>query len=130
MSTVHAPGVGQKMKRRSIFFECQFAREVWEASCMTQWTQTLLEESILEHFKRLFTSGSKEQCALMATLCWNLWNRRNNWVWNRIAGSVFGTTSAAMNLLVSWKTNHTAKLKATVRMSMTRWEVSPRHWVK
>lgn len=85
---------------KHILFESQFARYVWSQSCMAQWTQTLPSETILEHFKRLFNSGSKEKCVLLALICWSLWNRRNKWVWNRIAGSVFGTTSAAMSFLV------------------------------
>lgn len=118
---------------KHVLFECQFAKEVWTSSGMAQWTQSLPAETILEQFKRLFNSGSMEQCTLLAVLCWSIWNRRNKWVWSRIADSVFGITSAAMNLLVNWKTTQRERNRCSslpVKSGVQRWQVPQRNWVK
>lgn len=40
--------------------------------------------------RRLFDSSSREQCVMLGMICWSLWNRRNNWVWEKANGSAFG----------------------------------------
>ena len=118
---------------KHILFECQFAKAAWESTGLAQWSHTIPEESILDHFRRLVTNATKEQCVLAASLCWSLWNRRNNWVWNRIAASVFGTTSVANSLLVSWNLAHlkqTRSTSGTMRTSIQRWQPPQPHWVK
>ncbi|XP_074327164.1 uncharacterized protein LOC141665080 [Apium graveolens] len=83
-------------------------------------------------FKRLFTTGTMEQCVLIAALCWSLWNRRNKWVWNKIDMSVFGTKSVAINLLEDWKRAQQEKVKCTPTInSRSRcWQKPPVGWVK
>lgn len=49
-------------------------------------------------FKRLFSSGTKEQCAMVALMCWSIWNRRNKWAWNKIEVSVFGIKKCCVEL--------------------------------
>ena len=113
-------------------FDCSFARNVWTAAGLANWVQTLQGESIMEHFKRLFATGTKEQCASLALFCWSIWNRRNQWVWNRVETSVFGTTSAAVNLLTDWKAAQMActRASATINGSTRRWQVPMQSWVK
>ena len=87
--------------------------------------KTLPGETIFEHFKRLFNNGSKEQHVLLALICWSLWNRRNKWVWNRAAVSVFGTTSAVVSLLVSWKEallERAISISTAAVFGMQRWQ--------
>ncbi|KAL8125037.1 hypothetical protein AgCh_012638 [Apium graveolens] len=118
---------------KHILFECQFAREVWESSGMAQWVKTMPGETIFDMFKRLFNSGPKEQHVHLALLCWSLWNRPNKWVWDRVAASVFGTTSAAFSLLASWKEAQLERVRsstATVGHNIQRWQAPDQHWVK
>ena len=62
-------------------FDCSFARNVWTAAGLANWVQTLQGESIMEHFKRLFATGTKEQCASLALFCWSIWNYILYLVW-------------------------------------------------
>ncbi|XP_074352774.1 uncharacterized protein LOC141691923 [Apium graveolens] len=67
-----------------------------------------------------------------ARRCGHQLNRRNKWLWNRVAVSVFGTTSAATNLLEDWKKAQLEKPRSKSRLSATirRWQIPQRGWVK
>lgn len=67
-----------------VLFECSLAKLVWEFMGLANWVQGMPHETIMDIFKRLFTTGSREQRVLIAVLCWNIWNRRNKWVWNKV----------------------------------------------
>ncbi|KAL8094866.1 hypothetical protein AgCh_036398 [Apium graveolens] len=115
-----------------IFFECSFARLVWEDLGFTGWLQVIQGGSILATFKHLFSTGTMEQCILVVVVCWSLWNRRNKWVWSKVEMSVFGTKSAAVNLLADWRRAQQDKLKATQVMGSNSkvWQKPQVGWVK
>ncbi|KAL8125864.1 hypothetical protein AgCh_013243 [Apium graveolens] len=104
---------------KHVLFECIFARNVWSSVGMSEWTQAKQGETIFDHVKRLFSSGTNEQCALLALFCWSIWNRRIKWVWSKIAVSVFGTTSAAMSLLTEWKKTQLERTRSTSAVNST-----------
>lgn len=62
----------EKEDEMHVLFECQFAKEVWASIGMLQWVQTIPGESILASFIRLFSTGTKEQCVLLAAISWSL----------------------------------------------------------
>lgn len=64
--------------------------------------QVVVNDSVVNLFKRAFQTGSKEQNGMVGLVCWNLWNRRNNWVWNRINTSSFGVYSRSCSMLAEW----------------------------
>lgn len=117
---------------KHVLFECQFAKEVWTSTSMVQWVQISPGETISEVFRRLFSSGTRAQCALLALICWSLWNRRNKWLWNRVSVSIFGTTSSAMNLLTDWKTAQVDHVKhaSASNINVRRWQAPQQNWVK
>lgn len=51
---------------------------------------------------RVFQGSSREKCGLVGLVCWNLWHRRNNWVWNHVNTSTFGVQSKAYSMLAEW----------------------------
>lgn len=53
--------------------------------------------------QHLFTICTKEKLLWIVMVCWNLRNRRNKWVWNRISVSEFGVQSMARGMLTDWK---------------------------
>ncbi|XP_074323203.1 uncharacterized protein LOC141660141 [Apium graveolens] len=53
--------------------------------------------------RNVFDKVSKEQCVQLGMVCWSLWNRRNNWVWNKVNGSAIGVMAAVSNLLRDWR---------------------------
>ncbi|XP_074352457.1 uncharacterized protein LOC141691585 [Apium graveolens] len=65
-------------------------------------------------------------------VCWSLWNRRNNWVWNMIAGLVFGAHASALNILHDWKRSQTKKhsSRPVISSSPRRWFPPPQGWIK
>ena len=110
-----------------VLFECFFAKSVWELLGLSNWVQVFQDESIIDIFKRLFTTGTKEQYVLVAVICWSLWNRRNKWVWDKVDMSVFGTKNAALNLLADWRKARldSAKYKPVVSSSERCWHKPP-----
>lgn len=49
-------------------------KQVWSSVGMADRVQINVGESTLDLFKRLFNNTTKEQCVLLALLCWNIWN--------------------------------------------------------
>ncbi|XP_074324056.1 uncharacterized protein LOC141660979 [Apium graveolens] len=86
-----------------VLFKCSFAKMVWEASGLASRVQIMLNETVVDIFKHLFIICIKEHCVFVPVICWSIWNRRNNWLWNKVDMSVFGTKSAGFNLLADWK---------------------------
>lgn len=115
---------------KHVLFDCQFARQVWESLGLVQCTQVDSGDTILGIFKSLFNNGTREQCVLLASICWSLWNRRNKWVWNRVEVSVFGTTSAAMNLLSDWKAAQVERANSAPAStsSVRKWQAPDQGW--
>ena len=65
--------------------------------------QVLPGERVFDVLQRVFACGTRDQVVLIALLCWNIWNRRNKWVWDKVNMSVFGVQEGAMNLLYDWR---------------------------
>lgn len=115
-----------------VFFECVYARQVWESLGMTQWIQVEPGGTAFSIFKRLFSTGTKDQCLLLVLTCYSLWNRRNQWVWNKVVKSVFGTKQTVLNLLADWRLARMENIKNKPGCSLTsrRWQRPQTGWVK
>ncbi|XP_074374523.1 uncharacterized protein LOC141714927 [Apium graveolens] len=83
-------------------------------------------------FSRVLDQSSKKQGIQVALLCWNLWNRRNKWVWDRANGSVFGVISAANHLIRDWREAQVKDEKRTIRGAMGArvWSKPNEGWLK
>lgn len=74
-------------------------------------------------FQQLVSICTREKLALIAMICWNLWNRRNRWVWDRVSITEFDIQEKAMNMLNKWRQSCLEKHKHHVVSS-----TSPRRW--
>lgn len=114
-----------------ILFECDFAKTVWSTTAFHDHIRTTYTESCSVMLNRVFHTLNREQCAMFGMLCWSLWNRRNNWVWNRVNGFAFGVKSAAMSLLSEWRRardlEHSEKHQMSVESSS--WSKPPVGWI-
>lgn len=114
-------------------FGCGFAKSVWQASEVKMMIQVGLGDTASEILKRCFSVCTREPCVFIAMIGWRILNRRNNWVWNRANGSVFGVLAAACNLLHDWRE---AQLLATpsgnleLSSVLRKWRKPPDGWVK
>ncbi|XP_074351625.1 uncharacterized protein LOC141690750 [Apium graveolens] len=73
-----------------VLFQCSFAREVWTTASLNNLVSVWPNETVLTVLKRMSQTASSEQLLMIYMLCWSLWQRRNDWVWNRNATSPFG----------------------------------------
>ncbi|KAL8089646.1 hypothetical protein AgCh_039217 [Apium graveolens] len=87
----------EKEDVKHALFDYRFARSVWTAAGLENWVQTCHGESFMEHFNRLFISGTKEQCASLALFCWSIGNRRN-----RSPIATHGNTRRWQALMQTW----------------------------
>lgn len=79
----------------------------------------------------MFTASTREKCGLIGVICWNLWNRHNKWVWDKVCISVFGVKSAAFNLLTDWQNAQESSVIIGIAVRivpMKHWEKSPHGW--
>lgn len=115
-----------------VLFDCIFAREVWNAVGLSNLIQYTPGDNVFDVFLRIFDQCSRDQAALVALFCWNIWNRRNKWVWDRINMSVYGTKAAALRLLDEWKRaqQEEAKQKRGQNLGDKVWKKPAVGWVK
>lgn len=86
-----------------VLFSCDFSRTVWFKAGLQHLVQVNLHDTAFLTIKNLFAAAVIEQCVHVGMLCWDIWNRRNKWLWDRANGSIFGVCAAAMDLLRDWK---------------------------
>lgn len=106
-----------------VMFLCDFAKSVWQTTGAQYLIQCSTQETAYNSFTRVCQQYTKEQCVEIAMICWSLWNRRNNWIWKRANGSVFGVRNHASQMLVEWKE---AQIKGKDRR--TQEELGDRIW--
>lgn len=70
---------------------------------MTRFVQCSIYETAFSVLHRAFDICTIDQCVLIGMICWNIWNRRNKWVWDKANGSAYGVCAAATNLLKDWQ---------------------------
>lgn len=115
-----------------VLFSCEFAKSVWATSGVNDIIQVLPGEKVFDILQRIFSAGTREQLVLVALMCWNLWNRRNKWVWEKINVSGFGVRQGAMNLLSDWRNVQQEVTRNVVssNTSLGHWSKPPSGWVK
>ena len=86
-----------------VLLNCHFAQDVWEAVGLWQTVKERSGETLFQLFGRVVMGSTTEQCTLICLICWNLWNRRNRWVWEHVNNSVFGVRESVVRMLNEWK---------------------------
>lgn len=108
-----------------VLFRCNFAKDVWRMVGLLEVISAVRSANVLEVFKNIFRTCSREQCVLIGVLSWSLWNRRNRWVWDRVNTSVFGVKASATNLLADWKRAQEVRSSSSVQQ-----QLGARVWIK
>ncbi|XP_074326652.1 uncharacterized protein LOC141664593 [Apium graveolens] len=105
---------------------------VWRQANISKITSATYMGDIMEFFHQLSTVCSREKFMLILMICWNLWHRRNRWVWDKISISEFGVYEKAMNMLFDWKQRCLEfKIhKGPSTTSITKWKPPQQGWVK
>lgn len=55
-----------------VLVECEYAKKVWESLGMAHWVQGSSGDTGFCLFKRLFSTGTKEQCLLLVLTSWSI----------------------------------------------------------
>lgn len=115
-----------------VLFTCSFARSVWTKMGLQDLITGDQTEGIVEKMRHIFNVYTREKLAWVAIVCWNLWNRRNKWIWDKVSVSVFGVQSTAANMSAEWiKCQQEKQVRKSVNlMSARRWVSPPQGWVK
>lgn len=82
-----------------VLFLCSIAKEVWVSMGLAEIVKADSNDDVFTVFKRVFKNCSRDQCGMVGMVCWNLWYRRNNWVWNRVNTSSFAIQSRSYSML-------------------------------
>ncbi|XP_050217590.1 uncharacterized protein LOC126668430 [Mercurialis annua] len=72
-----------------------------------------LEEdgSVQEWTLRWLSFSGEDEKNLIALICWNLWQNRNNVVWKNKPGTVESILAAASSQLMAWKVAHFSQVQ-------------------
>ncbi|XP_074356365.1 uncharacterized protein LOC141696076 [Apium graveolens] len=83
-------------------------------------------------FQRVFQSVNKGQAGMVGMVCWNLWNRRNCWVWDHVNISIVGLKSRIHHMLDEWNKAQEEKQKAAALLQNRdrTWRKPPAGWIK
>lgn len=115
-----------------VLFDCSFARGVWANIEVPEINQIGVQTNAKEILRQLFQLCTKEKLALITTVCWSLWNRRNRWVWDKVSVTEFGVKATAMTLLAEWRKCQEEKIRGVTGTgpSAKRWNPPPQGWMK
>lgn len=68
---------------------------------------------------------------MVGLLCWNLWNRRNKWIWERVNTSGFGVKAMSLNMMTDWNRAREEEEKYRTQQGNTpSWCKPPEGWIK
>lgn len=84
-------------------FTCSFARILLNEVGLQEVTNIDEGIRVKDVLKRVFNGSACEKCVRIGLFCWGLWTRRNTWVRDRKATSVFGVRSMATSMLQEWQ---------------------------
>ena len=115
-----------------VLFDCSFARTVWTTLGVQEMLHINHEQSAVEIIYQLFNICTKENLALVAMICWNLWYRQNKWVWDKVMVSDYGVQATARNMLSEWRQSQQERVtnSPVMNSSARRWSPPPQGWVK
>lgn len=80
--------------------DCAFAKTCWLSSSLGFVGHC---SSFLNWLEQAFNRSSKELCNLIAMICWRLWMRKNDKVWNNKICSVTYVLNSAGHHLFQWQ---------------------------
>lgn len=123
---------GQDEDDIHVLFQCSFAREVWLKAGLSSLIAVEVNDTVFTIFKRVFQTCKIDQVLMISMLCWNLWQRRNSWVWNHVQISAFGVQSKAASMFVEWqRASENSNGRTVHHASRARqWCKPPAGWVK
>nr|GMD78417.1 uncharacterized protein LOC109159918 [Ipomoea batatas] len=84
-----------------IFGECSFAKHVWLAYGMPWGCSGNVV--LLDWIKDIFDSFTSSELAHFITICWGIWNARNQKVWNNVDSSPKLVVKHSLSYLKEWK---------------------------
>lgn len=116
----------QQEDEMHVLFACSFARTVWTnlgLQDLIPGDQRDQMGTILQKMQHVFHVYTREKLAWVAIVCWNLWNPRNKWLWDKVNVSAFGVQSTAVSMRTEWdKAQHEKKVvKPAVSATARRW---------
>lgn len=72
-----------------VLFGCSFSQTVWMSLGLQELTHNDRGD-VLEKFQQIFSVYLTQKLAWIEIVCWNLWNQRNKWLWDKVPVSAFG----------------------------------------
>ena len=87
---------------------------------------------ITDIIQQLVVKCPRDTFALILLVCWNLWNRRKRWVWDKVNVSEFGVQAMVMNMLHEWKKKRAESRshRGVTNGISTRWHRPQHGWLK
>ena len=64
-----------------VLVRCSLARRIWTRYGMGDYSHSAV--SFMEWWQQVVVSRNKEEVCMAAMVAWNIWNNRNDIVWNR-----------------------------------------------
>lgn len=115
-----------------VLFKCCFARELWESMGLAELVNVEPNDTVMSVLKRIFQRGDQQQNATVGLMCWNLWYRRNTWVWSHVNTSSFGVKSRMYSMLTEWNRAREDLQQQKVNELTRRrvWCKPPPGWIK
>lgn len=79
---------------------CPFVTQCWQTGLPNIFLNAASDFSdwLLQNFQ----NRTKDECAVIATLCWTIWKARNDLVWNQKHAQVYVIVASANQHLMQW----------------------------
>lgn len=90
------------------------------------------EATFIEWVEQNLTHLDEVTSCMFVTICWKIWNARNNALWNQKSTQPHDIVDKAMAFLHSWNEANTGpnKRMGSEEISNGRWTKPPQNWLK
>nr|GMD83431.1 uncharacterized protein LOC109167502 [Ipomoea batatas]GMD88129.1 uncharacterized protein LOC109167502 [Ipomoea batatas] len=106
-----------------LFIKCPLAKQCWDILGSVNYSSST---TFLEWIDLLFSSKSGHDLCVIISLCWKIWDARNEKIWNNTIISASHICLSATNFLSNWSTVN-VDMHATARIpaDITVWSKPP-----
>lgn len=111
-----------------IFVSCRFARRCWDLIGNSTYQ---LASTFLDWLEYNFSNLADRDLCRVISICWKIWDARNEKTWNRVIISAEAVVHGATSFLHEWQTiNSTTRRHAMNSNQDGNWVKPPTGWMK
>ncbi|XP_031107832.1 uncharacterized protein LOC116012436 [Ipomoea triloba] len=105
-----------------LFTRCHLARSCWDTVGNVDYNSS---NSLLDWLELNFNTKADNDLCLLISICWKIWEARNEKIWNQKIFNASHICLSAANLLSEWNTANLPMNFSRIPATLTKWTSPP-----